>query len=73
MDKNLTKVNTNPVRIMMVGRQEWEEMKKLLDGPRRLESGVQRGDEGVRKRGERLTAQPFPGLVRSVSFYSSPA
>lgn len=28
MDKNLTKVNKNPVSIMMVGRQEWEEMKK---------------------------------------------
>lgn len=28
MDKSLTKVNKNPVRVMIVGRQEWEEMKK---------------------------------------------
>lgn len=56
MDTNLTKVNKSPVRIMMVGRPEWEEMKKhngsfLMDHA--YESQMYRGETKESEGGEK--------------------
>lgn len=75
MDKNLTKVNKNPVSITMAGRQEWEEMKKhsgsfLMDHAD--ESQLYRGETKESEEKE-ADGPAFPRLGHSMSVSFFPA